>query len=318
MKNKKSLLITLAVLGLFTVLVTGSFKNVFVSQQRNGIEPMVDLGQKKLMVEDEEMEVARGGVAAPAEMGLVVSDSVGTSRKTLPPVMPPIGGGDALDVEDRVYEKSSYHQVVVNDVSDYMRQIKEYILSVDGRVLTSNMSTSDKYHYGYITAKVPVEKFEEAAGRVTDKVDKIVSENVNAQDRTGQMVSSTTNLEKLEDQKLEKEIELTEAKTEAAKARIKLEISRLERQIETAKKKVSKVEAKIEYASVQVVAADSEKYFNPRMVTEPDLWEEIQDAWKSVSRVLVVVAKLAIWMVVYGVVWLPVVLLVQWVKGRKK
>jgi len=315
MKKYKSLIIVVAVLGLITALATGAGKNLLGTQPALVDvyeEPMIGRGMM-----DEERGVL-SQIAAPEKGKEALSDmAIGESRRIMPPV-PPTGGGDALDVEDRIYEKSSYHSVVVNDVSDYMRQIKEYILSIDGRVLTSNISTTDKYHYAYITAKIPVEKFDEATGRVTEKVKKVVSENLNAQDRTGQMVSTTSQVEKLEEQILEKEIQLEEATTEAAKKRIELDITRLKRQLETAQKKVETVEAKVEYASIQVTASNSEKYYNPRMVSEPDLWEEVQAAWESVSRILVTVARLGIWVVVYGVVWLPAVLLVKWLKGKKK
>lgn len=232
-------------------------------------------------------------------------------------IMPPYYGGDnALDVEERSYEKSSYHSVVVKDVSKYMRGMKEYFSSIDGVVLNSSMNAGDKYESASLYVKVPVEKFDEATGRVTEDVKKIIDESVNAHDITGQVVRTDDNLVSLKEQKALKEAQLVDAKTELEKARIKIDIERLERQITSAEKAQQNIETRTEYASMSLTAASSEKYYNPGV--SGDFEYEFQRAWESLKSFAKVLGVFGIWMVVYAIVWAPIVWIVNKVVKKFK
>ena len=223
---------------------------------------------------------------------------------------------DALDVEDRVYQKSSNHSVVVDDVSTYLRSMKEYILSIDGRVLNSGVSAGDKYDSGSLYVKVPVLKFDEATTRVTENVEKIVSENISASDVTGQLVNTTENLQALKDAKSLKEAAMKDAKTEVEKRRYQIEIDRLNRQITTAEKSVDRVETKVEYSSISILAADSERFFNPS--ADLSIREEFLRAWTSLKAFLKVGGYFGIWILVYSIVWIPVIWAFKKVAGFLK
>jgi len=260
------------------------------------------------------------------EMG-IGSESVVANKMPMPitgemdsmiGIMPPYYyGGDALDVTERSYEKSSYHSVVVKDVSTYMRGIKEYFASIDGVVLNSSLNSSDKYESASLYVKVPVEKFDEATGRVTEDVKKVIDESVNASDITGQVVRADDNLISLKEQKTLKEAQLKDAKTEVDKARIQIEVDRLARQIENAQKAQENVETRTQYASMSLTAASSEKYYNPGV--SGDFEYEFQRAWESLKSFSRILAVFGIWMVVYAIVWAPIVWLVsKLVKKFKK
>lgn len=324
MQKHKNTIIIIAVLGVITALATGSnLKNIFYSFQGNS----GFLSQQRMAYET--MPVQNMGATMDMKMG-VGGDGYGygTSSYMPEPGMYPYYGEDyALDVEQRVYEKSSNHNLVVNNVSEYMQQTREYLSSIGGKIINSSSGTTElyqenpfinnKYQYGYMYAKVPVEKFDEVQNRVTAGVKKVVNESVDAYDQTGQVVNTQENLKVLQDRKLELEIKLADAKTDAEKRTLELQISRLETQISNAEKQVSNVEQRIEYANINISFADNERYFNPGY-GHSGFANEFYMAWNSLSIVLFKLLKLGVWVLVYSILWLPVILIYKLIKNRRQ
>ena len=258
-------------------------------------------------VDENTMEIANQDMMVADSM---VEPMMGKSLPVSGGFMPPYYyEDDALDVEDRVYQKSSSHSVIVNNVSEYLRGIKEYVLSIDGKVLSSDISSGEDYNSGSLYIKVPVIKFDEATARVTENVDKVINEYINADDVTGQLINTTENLQDLKDAKSLKEASLKDAKTEVEKRRYEIEIERLDRQIASAEKATDRVEQKVEYASVSVTAADSERYFNPG--ARLSVRDEFSRAWDSAKQFLGVAVYFGIWVIAYSIIWLPIVWIVK-------
>lgn len=275
----------------------------------------------QMMGRDYSMDDGVGGYRAPEPM------YYGTAETTMmaePPTLeaklavdsmgiemvpPYYYGDDALYMEERSYEKSSYHSVVVQDVSKYMRGLKEYFSSVNGVILNSSVNSSSKYEIASLYVKVPVEKFDEATTRVTEDVKKVMDESLNASDITGQVVNTGENVTYLEEQRALKEASLKDAKTEVAKAKIQIEIDRLTRQITQAQKEQESVSTRTKYAALNITAASNEKYFNSGMTD--DFGYELQRAWESLKSFLKIVVVFGIWVVVYSIVWAPVVWIVN-------
>ena len=218
-------------------------------------------------------------------------------------------GDDALYMEERSYEKFSYHSVVVSDVSKYMRGLKEYFSSLDGVILNSTVNSSSKYESASLYVKVPVEKFDEATARVTEEVKKVMDESINASDITGQVVNTDENLTYLQEQKTLKEATLKDAQTEVAKAKIQIEIDRLARQITAAQKAKESVVSRTQFASLNITAAGNEKFFNPGATG--DFGYELERAWESLKSFIKVLLVFGIWIVVYSIVWAPVVWIIN-------
>ncbi len=309
MKNKKLLVTLLIIVGVLGLLTTSV---VFVTQKK--ISQF--LPQEKTAVQK---EIAQDELPAPqsGSFNKIQRGQITDSQLRGPSIPRPIpGSGDnALDVDDRVYEKNGHYGLVVTEVDQYMQRTKEYILSIEGRILSSNINTSERYQYGYMRAKVPVAKFEEASQRVTENIDKIVNQQVNAIDKTGQKVELENKLTKLEEEKLDLEIQLEEAETDLEKKRLQLQIKRIENQIEQTKTMQDSLSERIEYATLTITAADSKAYFNPGTY-RPSLMEQIKQAWDSMSNLLYIFGYIIIWFGVYSLLWLPLVLLVYFLSKK--
>lgn len=241
-------------------------------------------------------------------------DKMGTSIAPMPPTYYPYPG-DALNVADRSIQKYAYHSVVVNNVDEYMKNIKEYFQSIGGTVLSYNQGTSQyDYLYGNLTVKVPQEKFDEAVNRVTQDVKKVITASVDVQDITGEVVAVNTTLQDLQDRKAEQEISLAEAANETERRRIQLEIDRLNRQIEQYEQSQQNQEERINYGTLNISVANREYNFNgggPR-----PLLEVVQEAWRSLKSTGFGILYFLIWVVVYAAIWIPVVLLARWIWGK--
>lgn len=267
------------------------------------------------------------GVLSNQSGSVMEKQTVGSFSGVLPamdvmPIAPPYNYdpsydfGNALNKSERSYEMYASFSLVASDVPAYFRQLREYVLSVGGRVLSLQTGNHSKYQTGYMTAKVPVAKFDEATARVTEKVSSVESQQLNATDVTGQVEAIKSQIADLEDQKAQKEIELVGAKTEVERRQIELEIKRLEKQLEQMKNQDIAQAERVEYATLNVSASSSKNFYNPQ--ARPDLWEELTGAYNSVLDNLYIVAQFLIWVVVYGAILTPLVIIVGVLKRRAK
>lgn len=306
--QKKQLYLVLGLAGatvLALQIANGNVFNRFATMRMGDMGGAMGSAEEMVMMEAADSYMPLGGGTA-ATSKIAIEPSIG--------IMPPYYGDDALDVQERSYEKSSYHSVVVDDVPLYLRGMKEYFASIDGIILNSSMGSSDKYDSGSLYVRVPVDKFDEATTRVTEDVEKVVDESISAYDVTGQVVNTQENLQYLRDQRSLKEAELSEAQTEVEKRRIQIEIDRLDRQIRNAEQAQENVESRVEYASLSVTAASSERYFNPDATG--DIRYEFERAWESLKSFFKVALLFGVWVLVYSVVWLPIVWIGNWIVKR--
>lgn len=227
------------------------------------------------------------------------------------PIYPGMGGSNAMYVNDRTNLKYSSHGLFVTNVSDYMHQAKDYIQSQGGRVLSSSQSTTDDMQYGFINAKVPVEVFDQVNTEVTSKARKVMNQSINATDVTGSRVGMEDQLQALQDQKTKLESDLADAKTVADKKIIQATIDRVDQQIKYQQKMADQFAEEAKFATVNITVSDSERFFNP--MSNPSLHTELRRAWMSLGGTSHGIATFLVWVLVYAVIWLPIVLIFRWI-----
>lgn len=318
MKNKKALLpISVFILAIISYIVL----------QGNGFWQLTSHLSSKINIDSQQIGTDNSAYFQPkrinpanqpsAEMLTYPATGRDMVYDQMGSIMPPypVYNNDALDVDQRVYEKRSYHYVLVKDVAGYLQKIREYALSINGRILSSSANSNAGYESGYLSIKVPVAKFEEATSRATSDVKKVLQESISAYDKTGELVGNNEQLAKLQDTKLQKQIDLEQAKTELERRRIQLEINRLDQQIAQAEKQLANTEKSVEYATLEISATNQEPYYSGNDLNP---WQEMKRAWQSMWGVLMLVLSIAVWLAVYGLVWLPVLLIAKWVIKKIK
>jgi len=236
--------------------------------------------------------------------------------------MPPIyNRDDALDVDQRAEEMFASQSVVVSDVGAYLARNKDFIESVAGRVLSYSQGTqagqglfAKPISYGYLDARVPMDKFDEVNQQLGQNVQKVVYQTVSAHDVTGEVVAIDEQLQKLQDQLLEAELNHENAATDAEKRRYELEISRLERQIDSIKQNQQNLDQKIAYATISVSVANNEEYFVP---TWRSSWANtVWSIFNSMSVAAMYIGLLVIYTILYSLIWWPIMLGVRFVRRK--
>lgn len=266
---------------------------------------------------DESSSVFEPGQADRLQVRMGSESEMMIAERLLEPEIYPVPdlSGDALSSTDRVYASEAHYSFIVDDVAAYILNIREYIQSNEGRVLTSSQGRYGRIANGYLILRVPSERFDEVTSYLLKGVDEVWSEMVNVNDETGRMMSLDEQVLQLEDKKLIKEIELLEAVSQAQRKKIELELERIERQLVTLRDQQNVVEERIDYASISITVADSVRFFDP--VADLGIGSELERAWFSLRQLGVQVVYVLIWAAVYGVVLVPVVLVVRWWRARR-
>ena len=264
-------------------------------------------------VSDVMMGRAEGGMGSAGMVApsILPGEDAFYGKTTTSMYYPYPGSDDALTVQDRSVQKFASHSLVVTDVDQYVRTLKEYFQNNGGIVLSFSQGSQNDYTYANMTVKVPLYKFDEAVSKVKENVKKVVFANEDSQDITGQVVSIDNQLQTLQDNKAKQEISLEEATTATDKRRIQLEIDRLTRQIEQLQQSQQIVEDRVDYATLNISVANREYYFNgegPRPVQDV-----LREAWRSLSGTGFGILYFLIWVVVYAIIWVPVLLLARWI-----
>lgn len=280
-----------------------------------------------------EVMPAMMGVAEPMMMGanggaepMMVEDPMAATSMPMP-----YYSDNALDVEFRMYDRSASYDVIVEDVQQYLRSVREYVLSVDGVVLNDSYNKGDDWSAGSLYAKVPVEKFTEASDRVVDGVKEIYSSSSNSQDVTDSHVSATDRLQETQDMLAQTQAQLESTRVLLDKAEegspewrqyrsevLQLEnrVASYERTIKQYESNVESIESQVSYATIMVTAVNNVRYYDPRAAVS--LWDHLELALSSLGDSSYRIASFLIWVVVYSVIWAPVLGVYMWLKGKGK
>lgn len=298
---------------LLIVLVLAAVSAILTLYSRNDMSMMI--GRDSMMLEEESMMMAEPGFGTQTSK---MDIGIGYYPEPLPPVY---YGDDSLDVSERSYRSSSNHQVIVDDVSSYINEMRDYITSIEGRVLSISVNSSEDYYSGYLYAKVPVDQFDQTNNKAVEGVEEIVSQNINTDDITGQVISAQEALQKLNDQLDLLEAQLAEAQERGDSAvvilKIQQNIDRIKSQIDAAENRDDAVQQQVEYSDVTISAADSARFFRGYDY-KPSLWDEVKDAFRSLKGSLRTLTGFAAWVVVYSVIWLPIVWMAKWLMSKFK
>lgn len=246
------------------------------------------------------------------EMAISSSDTAGMMRAPGYWPQPHMGLGES----DRIYEQYADYQLVVSSVPDYLKQQREYILGQEGRILSFSQGRGDDARYGYITAAVPVEKFDQVTDQVVSGATEVIGENMSMSDVTGQGVQLDRERERLEQELFELELQLERNTDEALRRRLEQQIAGVERQLQSISDQESGLVERVTYGTLSISAADNEKYFNPD--ARGSLLDELRAAFDSLADVGYVIGVFLIWIAVYSIIFIPVVFGARWLWNKYK
>jgi hypothetical protein len=257
-----------------------------------------------------------------AEKGMAPSSAIQIQpyplpeAEIMPPTFPvPFPGGEDLTSPERFIVRSASLSLEVKDVSSAVGNSANYVTSVGGLVTNSSVTKTDRGYMGYMTARVPEEKLATALEYFKGLAVSVEEEQVSAYDETGQVTSAQEQIQDLEDQLARYQELLRQATDTQERLRIQQQIDRLEQQIKSWQKQEGSLKGQA--AMSQVNLTFTEKRFTLPLLKEIGMENVVQEAIWALKKVALSLVVLAVWVVIFTPIWLPLVLVVRWLKRKK-
>lgn len=255
-----------------------------------------------------------------AQYGSDVGLSQGSMKASLPFQIPnPMtgGGSSAIPAQDRMVVKNSNLSLMVKDVVPVQKAIIDKAVELGGYMVSSNVSNPQDAASATVTVRVP-------ANRLTDTLDyfrglavKVVSENLDGVDINDQYSDNEAQLAILNTTKKKFEEILDKATQVQDILTVQREIVNLQTQIDQIKGQQKYYEQDANFTKVTVYLSTDELGLP---YTPSDSWRPavvFKEAVRSMLLSMQKLGNLVIWLMVYAVIWVPVVLIIFIYKKRK-
>ena len=209
------------------------------------------------------------------------------------------------DVAERLVVQESNLSLLVKDVLETKNKIIKYAQDNGGYLVSSRVSNPQEAPTATVTIRVSSEKLEDALKYFHSLAIKVVSENLTGQDVTDQYVDIEKHIAQLETTKSRFETILAQATQISDISNLNREIINIQNQIDSYKGQKMSLEKNAELAKLTIYLSTDEmalpytpsKPFRPAVV--------LKLAVRSLIGTLTTLAKLAIWLGVYSVIWVP-------------
>lgn len=252
------------------------------------------------------------GEFAPLERNLQVPQIGGLPSYYQPPVAP------APEVKDRMVIQNSHLSLLVKNVSQTLEAIKAKATSLGGYMVDSNLSNPQEATTGQITVRIPQSKFDESLSYFRSLGVKVVSENLQGEDVTDQYVDIETRLLTLEKNKARFEEIMDRAEKIDEILRVQQEIFNLQNQIDNLVGQQNYLQKSAQMTKITLFLSTDELSL-PYAPSQPWRPEVIfKHAVRSLLGNIQRIGSLIIWIVAYAVIWLPILLIILFVRSRSK
>jgi hypothetical protein len=240
--------------------------------------------------------------------------------------LPRAGGGvsnynpapPTTDVKNRMVVQNSYLSLVVKNVSEALQNIKSYTSSIGGYMVNSDISNPEENSSGSITLRIPSEKLDEILVKFKGFAVKVASERMNGTDVTDQYVDNQARLDILNSNMSRFKDIMGQAKEVSDILKIQEEIFNLQNQIDSIKGQ-NKYMEQTSKMSLVTIYLSTDEYTLPYAPSEPWRPEVIfKTAVRSLIGNIRGILEKIIWIIVYSVFWLPILLVILYIRKRKK
>ena len=219
---------------------------------------------------------------------------------------------------DRMVVQESNLSLVVKEVRESSDKAIDYVKSIGGYMVSSSLSQPDEAPYAYVVVRIPAEKLKETIEYFRSLAIKVSSENLVGTDVTDQYVDLQARLDTLNKTKAKFEEILNQAVKIQDILEVQRELTKLQSQVDSIKGQQLYLEKTAELAKISLNLSTDEfslpyaptDTFRPAVI--------FKQAVRSLVGTARVIAKLAIWIGVYGVIIVPIWIVIRYFKKRKK
>jgi len=223
------------------------------------------------------------------------------------------------DTANRLVVQESNLSLLVKNVVDVRNRILEFTKSKGGYMVSSSVSNPQDAPTSTVIVRIPSAKLQEALDYFHSLSIKVVSENLYGTDVTDQYVDIETRIAQLERTKTRLESLLDQASQITEITNLTQQVLNYQNQIDNLKGQQQSLEKNAELSKLTIYLSTDEIAlpYAPSETFRPGF----KLAVRSLVRSLRGLATMAIWLLVYSVIWLPALVLViiikRWNNKRK-
>lgn len=221
-------------------------------------------------------------------------------------------------ITDRMVIQNSNLSLKVDDVSQTMEKINQKAQDLSGYMINSSISQPEEKTTGNITVRIPADKMTEFLNYSKGLAVKVVSENLTGYDVTDQYTDTQTQIDTLEKTKAKFEAILSGAAKTQDILEAQREITNIQSQIDSYKGQNKYLEQTSKLAKITIYLA-SDEFSLP--YAPQDSWRPeviFKTAVRSLVSTLRFLGTAFIWILVFGIIWIPIVLVIYFLNRRKK
>ncbi len=249
----------------------------------------------------------------------------GVAPMPAPAPMPPeadetyknAGAGALPASEERMIVRTGEISLIVKDVVDVQGEVTQLAVRLGGYVVSSRISGEEEDRRGWISIRVPDEKFEQALAELRDLSVRVESESTDSQDVTEEYVDLQSRL---------KNAQATENQYLALlqKAENVEDILRIYERLSQVRSEIEQIKGRMQYlertSSMSLISVRLE----PETTAKPLVragWN-IVEIFKSGIRGLViagqVIGAIVIWLLIFSPIWGTILGIILWRRHKKK
>jgi hypothetical protein len=233
------------------------------------------------------------------------------------PMSSMVGGDEAYryetlaTAEDRMIVRTGDMSLVVEDVIDARDDITQLALRFDGYVVSSQISGEEEGMRGWISIRVPDEKFEQALAELRSLAVRVKSESTDSRDVTEEYTDLQARLNNAEATEQQYLALLEQATDVEDILRIYDSLSRVRQEIEQIKGQMQYLERT---ASMSLISV----YLQPEATAGWNAMEVLKSALRGIVVFGQVLGTIAIWLIIFIPVWGTVLGIIYWRRRQKK
>jgi len=228
------------------------------------------------------------------------------------------GAGDLPSTaEGRMIVRTGDMSLVVEDVVETRDEIAQLAVRFDGYVVSSRISGEEQDRTGWISIRVPDDKFDQALAELRDLAVRVTSESTDSRDVTEEYVDLQSRLNNAEATESQYLALLEKAEDVDDILKIYESLSRVRSEIEQIKGRMQYLERTSSMSLISV-------YLKPVATAKPLVragWNA-QEILKSAVRGFVIFGQwlgvVAIWLIIFSPVWGTILGIIYWRRRKKK
>lgn len=219
---------------------------------------------------------------------------------------------------DRLVVQESNLSLVVKDVRESSDKAIEYSKSVGGYMVSSSLSQPEEAPYAYVVLRVPAKNLKTAVDFFRSLAIKVSSESLLGTDVTDEYTDLDARLLTLNKTKAKFEEIMAKAEKVQDILEVQRELINIQDQIDSIKGRQQYLEKTAELAKISLNLSTDEYSlpYAPTGVFRPAVI--FKQAVRALVGLLRWLAKALIWVVVFGVIWIPALLIIRFFQKKQK